>query len=193
MATSILAASAGVYVAWSQYRERTSVRFDTAFVVHDSGHYLERIYGTAFLKPVFGLSEFLRNLDFDRLIGALVVRPVFGISDKLRAADIDTVYTKVFVDGVSKAAEGFAWFDGGVVDRGMTGLGSAGLGLARACQGVDTRAVDRTVDGVGEAVQRLGARMRRLQTGFVANYALLMLGLGALIFYLAVVFTRGNS
>jgi proton-translocating NADH-quinone oxidoreductase chain L len=196
MALSILAACAGVYVAWSQHKTRLGAVYGLErYVVYErgAGHYLERMYGYAFIKPVFTLSEFLRNLDFDRLIGALVVDPVFRISDALRGADIDTVYMAVFVTGTTKAAEGLAAFDGGVVDRSFGFIGTAWLAVARLFDFLDLRAVNRCVDGVAESVQSLGRGLRKLQTGFVANYALLMLGLGALIFYLAVMFTRGKS
>ncbi|HEY3318666.1 MAG TPA: NADH-quinone oxidoreductase subunit L [Coriobacteriia bacterium] len=196
MAMSIVAASGGVYVAWSQHKTRLGAVYGLErYVVYErgQGHYLERMYGFAFIKPVFALSEFLRNLDFDRLIAALVVDPVFRVSDALRGADIDAVYTSVFVNGTTKAAESLAAFDGGVVDRGFGIVGRAWLTLARSFERIDLRGVDRTVDGVGETVQRLGRELRRWQTGFVANYALLMLGLGALIFYLAYWFTRGQS
>jgi hypothetical protein len=53
--------------------------------------------------------------------------------------------------------------------------------------------VDRGIDLVGETFQRMGASLRKLQTGFVANYALLMLAMGAFIFYLVVILTRGMS
>jgi NADH-quinone oxidoreductase subunit L len=196
MVMSIAAATAGVYMAWSQHKTRLGAIYGLErYVVYErgAGHYLERIYGYAFIKPVFTLSEFLRNLNFDRLIGALVVDPVFRLSDALRAADIDTVYMAVFVTGATKAAEGLAAFDGGVVDRSFGFLGTAWLAVARAFDVIDLRAVNRCVDGVAECIQGLGRGLRKLQTGFVANYALLMLGLGALIFYLAVMFTRGKS
>jgi NADH:ubiquinone oxidoreductase subunit 5 (subunit L)/multisubunit Na+/H+ antiporter MnhA subunit len=195
MALSILAAFAGVYVAWSQHKTRLGAIYGLErYVVYErgQGHYLERLFGFAFIKPVFTLSEFLRNLDFDRLIGALVIDPIFRLSDALRAADIDTVYTSVFVTGTEKAAEGFAFVDGNVVDAAFGLLGRAWLAVARLFEGVDLGAVDRTVNGVAEAVQRLGKGLRRLQSGFVANYALLMLTLGAIIFYAAYWFTRGS-
>ncbi len=196
MATSIAAASGGAYVAWSQHKTRLAAVYGLErYVVYErgQGHFFERFYGFTFIKPVFALSEFLRNLDFDRLIAALVVAPVFKLSDALRHADIDTVYTAVFVNGTTRAADGLGAFDGVVVDRGVGLVGKVWLAIARAFQGVDLRAVDRTVDGVGEAVNGLGRILRKWQSGFVTNYALLMLGLGALIFYLAVILTRGKS
>jgi len=53
------------------------------------------------------------------------------------------------------------------------------LGLCRWCARVfDGRVIDGLVNGVGEAVVTWARGLRRLQTGFVMNYALTML-LGA--------------
>jgi hypothetical protein len=96
----------------------------------------------------------------------------------------------VFVDGVGKAADGLAAFDSGVVDRGFTSLGAAGLGVGRVFEGVDLRGVDRMVDTVGETAVRLSGRLRKLQSGLVANYALFMLLFGIGIFYVIFYFSR---
>lgn len=186
MLLSIAAASAGVYMAWSQHSTRLGPVYGLErYVVYHPTHHLEQLYGYAFIKPVFAASEFLRNLNFDRLIGSLVVDPVFRISDRLRAADIDIVYTAVFVKGTGMAAEKLAVFDAGVVDRGIGALGTVGLWVAKLFEGLDLRGIDRRVDGVGTGVQRMGGGLRKLQTGLVANYALFMLLFGIVIFYVA--------
>jgi NADH-quinone oxidoreductase subunit L len=48
--------------------------------------------------------------------------------------------------------------------------------MARWCaEAFDVRVIDGAVNGVGELVTRASGRLRRLQTGFVMNYALTML------------------
>jgi NADH-quinone oxidoreductase subunit L len=47
--------------------------------------------------------------------------------------------------------------------------------MARWCAGFDLGVIDGAVNGVGALVMGAGARLRRLQTGFVMNYALTML------------------
>ncbi len=63
------------------------------------------------------------------------------------------------------------------VDRAYTALFVAPLvRLARACAGpVDLGLIDEVVNGLGHALMELAGRLRRLQTGFVMNYALTML------------------
>ncbi len=39
------------------------------------------------------------------------------------------------------------------------------------------------MEGIGQVTVRMGARLRRLQSGLVANYALFMLLFGIVIFY----------
>jgi NADH-quinone oxidoreductase subunit L len=73
-----------------------------------------------------------------------------------RAWFLDDVYAALFVRGGGAAAEFLA-------------------------DGVDQRAIDGAVNGVGAFFRGSGARVRRIQTGFVRNYALGVLGGSALL------------
>ena len=54
---------------------------------------------------------------------------------------------------------------------------------------LDTKVIDGAVNGVGSTVRTAGARLRRVQTGYVRNYAL-GIGLGV-VAVLAFMATRG--
>ncbi len=65
-------------------------------------------------------------------------------------------------------------------------IGRPGQALARFSAGVvEGRIIDGAVNGVGTVVRRAGSGMRRLQTGYVRNYALgIALGLAAFIAFM---------
>jgi NADH-quinone oxidoreductase subunit L len=56
------------------------------------------------------------------------------------------------------------------VDRGVDGIGRAGLLAARAQDWLERRGVDAAVDGLAGAVGRGGENLRRLQTGRLYEY-----------------------
>ena len=51
-------------------------------------------------------------------------------------------------------------------------FGSGGAFVAAEAAALDSVVIDGTVNGVGTAVRRAGSQLRRLQTGYVRNYAL---------------------
>jgi len=65
-------------------------------------------------------------------------------------------------------------------------IGRPGQAMARvAATVVDTRVIDGAVNGVAAVVRRSASSVRRLQTGYVRNYALgIALGLAAVIAFL---------
>ncbi len=65
------------------------------------------------------------------------------------------------------------------------------LALAMALWAFDRYVVDGAVNGVGTVVSRSSGRLRRVQTGFVANYAL-AIALGAVLIVGVYLIARGN-
>jgi len=185
MLLSTLAAGAGVYVAWEQARLRAAL--------HGGKHLplnLEFVYGGVFLRPVFAVSRFLRELQMDALVDYIVVRPTLWVCRLMSRMDPDVVYTAVFVRGTAWVASVFAAIDTRVIDAAVDGLGRAGLRVAAASGFVDARGIDAAVNDVSRGTVALGATLKRLQTGVVANYALFMLVIGTVIFYIAFVIAK---
>ena len=67
-----------------------------------------------------------------------------------------------------------------------TVIGKPGQALARfSATVIDTRVIDGAVNGVATAVKSVGTQVRRVQTGYVRNYALgIALGLAAIIAFI---------
>jgi NADH-quinone oxidoreductase subunit L len=180
MGISILAAGSGLYIAWESTRLRAAL--------HGTGplpRNLQRLYGGIFLRPVFRVSRFLREMQVDQLIMGIVVGPVLWLCDLAARLNPDVLYMSVFVPAVGRVAEAFSAMDVKVVDGAVNGIGRAGVGVARAFGSVDKRGIDGAVDGVAGGTLAAGRVLKRLQTGVTANYALFMIVLGVAIFYAA--------
>jgi NADH-quinone oxidoreductase subunit L len=180
MALSAGAAGAGLYIAWESTRLRAAL--------HGTGplpRNLQVLYGGIFLRPVFAVSRYLRELKMDQLIMGIVVKPVLWFCELATKLNPDVLYTAIFVNGVGRVADGLAIVDAKVVDGIVNGVGAAGLGIARAVGFVDVRGVDGAVNGVAGGTIAIGRVFKRLQTGVTANYALFMIVLGVAMFYLA--------
>jgi len=65
------------------------------------------------------------------------------------------------------------------------------LALAMACWAFDRYVVDGAVNGVATVISRSSGRLRRVQTGFVANYAL-VIALGAVLIVGVYLIARGD-
>jgi NADH:ubiquinone oxidoreductase subunit 5 (subunit L)/multisubunit Na+/H+ antiporter MnhA subunit len=180
MAISIIAAGSGLYIAWESTRLRAAL--------HGTGplpRNLQRLYGGIFLRPVFRVSRFLREMQIDQIIMGIVVGPVVWLCDLAAFLNPDVLYMAVFVTGVGHAADALAAVDVRVVDAAVNGIGRAGVGVARAFGSVDTHGIDGAVSGVAGGTLAAGRVLKRLQTGVTANYALFMIVLGVAIFYAA--------
>jgi NADH-quinone oxidoreductase subunit L len=180
MVLSACAAGAGVYVAWESTRLRRAL--------HGTGpipRHLQRLYGGVFLRPVFAVSRFLRELNMDMLVANLVVVPVTWLCELATRLNPDVLYMAVFVRGVGHVADALAVIDTKVVDGAVMAVGHMGVGIARGFGFVDTRGIDGAVDGVAGGTLALGRVLKKLQTGVAANYALLMIVFGVAIFYMA--------
>lgn len=88
---------------------------------------------------------------------------------------VDEIYDSTFIAGTMASGRALWTFDRRVVDgfvngsSWMTMFGSWLSGLT------DRAVVDGLVNGIGNRLQRASYTMRRLQTGLVQNYAMLML------------------
>jgi NADH:ubiquinone oxidoreductase subunit 5 (subunit L)/multisubunit Na+/H+ antiporter MnhA subunit len=180
MALSACAAGAGVYIAWESTRLRRALHGTGPIPPH-----LQRLYGGVFLRPVFGVSRFLRELNLDYILENLVVAPVLWLCGLASRLNPDVLYTAVFVNGVGRIAASLASIDVKVVDGAVMAVGRAGLAAARGSGLVDKRGIDGAVDGVADGTMAFGRGLKRLQTGVTANYALFMIVFGLAIFYVA--------
>jgi len=180
MALSASAAGAGLYIAWESTRLRAAL--------HGTGplpRNLQRLYGGIFLKPVFRVSRFLRELRMDQLLMGIVVNPVLWACDLATKLNPDVVYMAVFTRAVPAVARVLSTADTVVIDGAVMAIGRGGLAVARGFGFADRRGVDGAVNGVADGTLALGRALKKLQTGVTANYALLMIVLGVAIFYVA--------
>jgi NADH-quinone oxidoreductase subunit L len=136
---------------------------------------------TGWLGPVFGTDLFANHLSRGALIGLDVadgVVAVVGLSIAWRlwrkSADHPAL-EPVFLQRV--------WYWDDFYD---TVIGKPGQALARfSATVIDTRVIDGAVNGVATAVKSVGTQVRRVQTGYVRNYALgIALGLAAIIAFI---------
>jgi NADH-quinone oxidoreductase subunit L len=85
---------------------------------------------------------------------------------------VDEAYRALFVGGALAAGRASAWFDAHVIDGLVNGAAALARGLSRVSMLFDGRIVDGAVNGVGRVHLAVSSGLKRLQTGFVYNYAL---------------------
>src|SRR5439155_7125482 len=93
------------------------------------------------------------------------------IYDKYR---VDEVYQVVFVSGFVQAARAAGWFDANVVDGLVNLMGKVAVGVAWLDGLVDTYIVDGAVNLVAGGVIASGREIRKVQTGRINNYVLVV-------------------
>jgi hypothetical protein len=180
MVLSACAAGAGLYIAWESTRLRAAL--------HGTGplpRNLQHLYGGIFLKPVFRVSRFLRELHMDQILMGMVVNPVLWACDLATKLNPDVLYMAVFTRGVPAVAQALSTADTVLIDGAVIAVGRGGLAVARGFGFADRRGVDGAVNGVAGGTLALGRLFKKLQTGVTANYALFMIVLGVAIFYVA--------
>jgi NADH-quinone oxidoreductase subunit L len=98
---------------------------------------------------------------------------------------VDEIYWAAFVRPTQQLACGLAWFDDHVIDQvGIDGTAWVAEKLTVIQSWIDDHVVDAGVDGTGWMVNTAGAAVRRIQTGLVQNYLLVIaVGLVLLIFW----------
>jgi len=83
---------------------------------------------------------------------------------------VDELYGLVFVRGGVALCRAVAWFDLHIID-GVVNLSAAVVrGVASLTGTIDNWVVDGAVNGVADVTQRVGRRVRNLQTGAISAY-----------------------
>ena len=88
---------------------------------------------------------------------------------------VDELYNATFIAGTMRARRGLWTFDRRVVDGAVNGTGWLTVFGVVALEPHRSHVVDGAVNLVGRLVRGIELRFRRVQTGLVQNYALLML------------------
>jgi NADH-quinone oxidoreductase subunit L len=94
---------------------------------------------------------------------------------------VDELYDATVVRGTSRSAQGLWTFDSRVVDGAVNAWGWTAQIAAWFSHMLDKYVVDGLVNAVGWTAGEGSYSLRRLQTGLVQNYALMML-VGVLVF-----------
>jgi NADH-quinone oxidoreductase subunit L len=95
---------------------------------------------------------------------------------------VDELYGATVVRGTLASGRGLWTFDSAVVDGGVNGTAWLTMFFSWVSHMLDKYVVDGTVNLVGWTAQESSYLFRRLQTGLIQNYALLMLtGVFALV------------
>ena len=96
------------------------------------------------------------------------------------------------VRGTWASAKGLYKFDAGVIDGAVNGSRHVTVGTAFLSGFFDKYVVDGLVNAVGWILHRGSHFFRRLQTGLVSQYALVVaVGMFVLVFFYVVVALRG--
>jgi NADH-quinone oxidoreductase subunit L len=99
--------------------------------------------------------------------------------DKYR---IDELYDATVVRGTRALSRGLALFDERVVDGIVNGVGSATRLVAAIGGGIDRYIIDGAVNGVAWSVRSVGSQARKLQSGVIQNYVLVVfVGVAAIV------------
>jgi NADH-quinone oxidoreductase subunit L len=95
---------------------------------------------------------------------------------------VDEIYGATVVGGTLGGANALATFDSEVIDGAVNGAASFTLGTADLSSLADASLVDGAVNAVWKILAWLSTGARRIQTGVLQNYALMMFfGIGILV------------
>ncbi len=114
---------------------------------------------------------------------------VLAVSRAVAAFD-DTVFNPLgpqVAGAARRVARGAGRVEGAVFDAAATALAQTTLVAVRLGARFDTRRVDAGFTGLGSALLGVGSRVRRLQTGRIENYLLLLCAWGLGVVVVAVV------
>jgi NADH-quinone oxidoreductase subunit L len=88
---------------------------------------------------------------------------------------VDELYHATVIRGTMGLSYAMAWFDTYIVDGIVNGVAWLGVYLfGNGSNTFDKYIVDGAVNGVATSARRSSTALRRLQTGAVQNYALIM-------------------
>ena len=102
---------------------------------------------------------------------------------------VDEAYDATVIRGTMGAARGLWGVDRGVVDGAVNGTGKVTVVTSWLSGLTDRSVVDGLVNGIARVIEESSFSFRRLQTGLVQNYALLML-VGVFAFVTVYLFAR---
>ncbi len=103
---------------------------------------------------------------------------------------IDEFYNGVFVGGAMKLGTLLGKFDLGIIDGIVNGAAFLVRKISSASIVVDTNVVDGAVNGVGALNNKFSKILKRLQSGYVYNYALsIVIGIVILISLTVIVYS----
>ncbi len=95
---------------------------------------------------------------------------------------VDEIYLALIVRPIVKLARGLFAFDLAVIDGAVNGTATVTVLLSKVKRWFDLYVIDGLVNGVAFVTQFVGAVARRVQTGYVQQYALMiLLGLGTIL------------
>lgn len=89
-----------------------------------------------------------------------------------QAYGFDALYMRVFVQGTISLSEQVSRFDLNVIDKFVNWVGSATRSLAMGIAKLDRVLIDGFVVGMGTGLDLAGEKVRRWQSGQIANYLL---------------------
>jgi NADH-quinone oxidoreductase subunit L len=102
---------------------------------------------------------------------------------------VDEATSKVFVGGVFAAGRAADWVDRHIIDGLVDGAAGLARRVSRLAIFFDEGVVDGAVNGVGRIHLAASSLLRRLQTGYIYNYALaVVLGVVLVITLIVAVF-----
>jgi NADH-quinone oxidoreductase subunit L len=93
---------------------------------------------------------------------------------------VDELYERIVLAPSRRLAGALSWFDGGILDTAVNGVGYVTKAFASLDGAIDTYLVDGTVNMVADGFMSSGRALRRLQTGRISTYLYGALG-GALV------------
>jgi NADH-quinone oxidoreductase subunit L len=99
----------------------------------------------------------------------------------IRKYYVDEITNGVFVGGAMALGRAAGWIDAHVIDGIVNGAAALTRAISRVSIRFDGGVVDGAVNGVGAVSRMLSLVLKRLQTGYVYNYAM------ALVFGIAVI------
>ena len=94
---------------------------------------------------------------------------------------VDEIYNFAIVDGTKQFANLLCWIDAHIVDGMVNGSALLTRGLSSGSILFDGSIVDGLVNLMGKIVEAGSSVLRRMQTGYVQNYALVM-AIGIFVF-----------
>ena len=170
MISSIIAAGSGLLLAWVFYILSPALpaalakNFQPVYNLLLNKYWIDEIYDRFIIRPFLRLTKLA--FTFDRNL-------------------IDGAYDRFIIRPFSRLAKFAFAFDRYLIDGAVDFAGTSCLAVSRAKGWIDTYIVDGLVNLIALAVGALGEVFRRLQTGFIQNYILLIFtGVVVIVFLL---------